>query len=284
MKANTLTHFTESDSRYSERRTSRALFRWFVFSQLILWTPSVNLQASSEDFAVRDLPTESIPLEDKKNPVNDFLRSLDFNKTESREIVERNLEAIQLASKAYDVPDWMIATIIYVETAQGLPNAWRWNDSASRDLFVGFGRRTSMGVMQVQQNPEEIGLDNHWQRMMFARNYQASEDQQIFDGTRHIAAVLSQPNRIEYRTNPDFIWSTHKLRVVAHEYNSGPVNWKHTTWEEARPHEYSELFIKFLPDAYRAIHGNDLTEWPLLDVPEELLTPIEVQPEAELIN
>lgn len=276
-----LIRLPKSGAHYSERRTSRAFFRWFVLSQLILWTPSINLQASADHLDETEDLVTSIPVQtdsDNKNIVKDFLRSLEFNKSESKEIVQRNVEAIRLASKAYDVPDWMIATIIYVETAQGIPAAWRWNDSASRDLFVGFGRRTSMGVMQVQQNPEELGLDDHWQRMMFAREYQANEDLQILDGANHIAAVLNQPKRNDCR-KPDFVWSTHKLQVVAHEYNTGPINWKDTEWRDAITYEYGALFTKFLPDAYRALYGNDLSEWPLLDVPEELLIPIEEDPQ-----
>lgn len=208
-----------------------------------------------------------------RGPVKTFLQSLDYNRDESSKIISRNIESIRSDAKLYNVPDWMIATIIYVETAQGIPGAWRWNDTASRDLFVNIGRPTSMGVMQVRQDPDELGLESHWQRMMYASDYQRDESRQIDDGTRHLQAVLTQSNRLGDQDADAFQWSTHKLAVIAHEYNVGPDNWRGTDWEEAIPNDYGTLFIKYLPSAYRDLYGNDLSAWPLMEVPEELLKP-----------
>jgi hypothetical protein len=270
--------FTNSTKKTSEVAPNRRWFRYLVISGLVIWTPTLNIQAAANS----DIPTlppeytqqfelDPISGTNSKPGVKAFLQTLDYNREESREIVTRNADTIKYASHAYGVPDWMIAGIIYVETAQGIPGAWRWNDSASRDLFIGFGRPTSMGVMQVRQNPEELGLEDHWQRMSFARTYQEDESIQILDGARHIQDVLKQDNRLGSRNASDFQWSTHKLAVIAHEYNTGPINWRNTTWEEAIPSSYGELFTKFLPDAYQALHGTDLTTWPLPEVPEELL-------------
>lgn len=259
---------------------SPAWFRVLIISGLVIWTPTLNFKAmASAD--IPELPEEYLqqfqtstdwPTSSKPG-VKTFLQSLDYNREESREIVTRNADAIRSASQAYGVPDWMIAGIIYVETAQGIPGAWRWNDSASRDLFIGFGRPTSMGIMQVRQSPDDLGLEDHWQRMAFARSYTENEEAQIIDGAKHLREVLLQQNRLGTASASDFQWSTHKLAVIAHEYNTGPINWRATTWEEAEPSSYGELFTKFLPDAYQALHENDLTTWPLPEVPEELLQP-----------
>ncbi len=258
----------------------RGWLRWVVISQILIWTPVITLQASSDAEKAMTPATHVIPSEPGSqveqlgpHPIKRLFPSLDFNQRESRAIVQRNSENIRLAAKANKVPDWMIATIIYVETAQGIPSAWRWNDAASRDLFVGLGKKTSMGVMQVQQDPVDIGLSDHWQRMMFAQNYRSDESLQIFDGAAHLAAVLRQQNRLGPEGQSEFQWSHHKLRVVAHEYNSGPPNWRGTEWEEAVPLDYGDLFIKFLPDAYDALYQGDLSEWPLPEIPEELLVP-----------
>ncbi|MFM9874410.1 MAG: hypothetical protein ACKVQS_13220 [Fimbriimonadaceae bacterium] len=272
--------FSKATKKEAKSATNTRWFRCFVISGLIVWTPTLNFEAiASSDIPelpeayLQQFQTSSDLQTESKPGVKDFLQSLDYNREESREIVTRNAEAIQSASAAYSVPDWMIAGIIYVETAQGIPGAWRWNDSASRDLFVGFGRPTSMGVMQVRQNPDELGLKDHWQRMMFARTYTEDEEIQINDGAKHLQAVLQQSNRLGSTSANDFQWSTHKLAVIAHEYNTGPTNWRNTTWDEAIPSTYGELFTKFLPDAYQALHGTDLTNWPLPEVPEELLNP-----------
>jgi|GEM_PF-3599214 len=274
--------FLKTNKSKAELATSRRWFRLSVISGLIIWTPTLNFEAAANS-ELPELPpeyTQQFELTQasgngSKSGVKTFLQSLDYNREESRGIVERNADTIRYASHAYGVPDWMIAGIIYVETAQGIPGAWRWNDSASRDLFIGFGRPTSMGVMQVRQNPEELGLEDHWQRMAFARTYQEDESIQILDGARHIQEVLLQEKRLGSTPVSQFQWSTHKLAVIAHEYNTGPVNWRNTTWEEAEPSSYGELFTKFLPDAYQALHGTDLTDWPLPEVPEELLNQTE---------
>ncbi len=276
---------SKTTKKEKEVANSRRFFRWFVISGLVIWTPTLNTeaQASADLKPLPDAYTQQFEISADASPnsngrVKTFLQSLDYNREESREIVARNAETIRYASTAYGVPDWMIAGIIYVETAQGIPGAWRWNDSASRDLFIGFGRPTSMGVMQVRQNPDEIGLEDHWQRMAFARTYQEDESIQILDGARHIQEVLQQKNRIGSNPVNDFQWSTHKLAVIAHEYNTGPINWRATTWEEAQTYDYGELFVKFLPQAYKALYGNDLSAWPLLEVPEELLI-VEAEPQ-----
>jgi hypothetical protein len=213
--------------------------------------------------------------EEPHPPQVSFIQSLDYNRHESSEIVRRNAAAIREASRNTGVPDWMIATIIYVETAQGVPGAWRWNDVASRDLFVSVGRPTSMGVMQVKQNPEELGLESHWQRMEYARLYEADESAQIADGAAKLRQVLEQSNRLG-QTPPDtFQWSNHKLSVIAHEYNTGPVSWRGTEWQQAEPGPYGDLFVKFLPFAFQDLYGTNLTDWPLLDLPVELLPPTE---------
>lgn len=255
----------------------RPWVRLLVISQILIWTPVINLQASKtgESFSepvpgiVAPTATDD-PEFINPNPLKRFMQSLDYNRPESREIVRRNADTIRLAARVNKVPDWMIATIIYVETAQGIPNAWHWNDAASRDLFVGFGRKTSMGVMQVQQDPADLGLSDHWQRMMFAQSYRGDETLQIFDGAAHLAAVLRQSNRLGRSDGDGFHWSRHKLRVVAHEYNAGPPNWRGTDWDDAVPLEYGELFIKFLPDAYDALYEGDLSDWPLPEIPKEL--------------
>lgn len=246
----------------------RSVARWIIAIPVLIWTPTVYFPAAAD--ATLPAPVDAVATDYTPNPLKSFLQSLDYNRDEARSIVERNRDDIQLAARAFNVPDWMIASIIYVETAQGIPGAWRLNDSASRDLFIGFGRKTSMGVMQVQQDPDKLGLEDHWQRMNYARTYQANETMQILDGARHLQAALTQSNRLAGHNPNDYRWTTHKLAVIAHEYNTGPINWRNTTWEEAQPLDYGDLFTKFLPDAYHALHGNDLTEWPLLYIPEEL--------------
>lgn len=271
------------------RRTAANLAKAGLMAGFVALTPMLRLTASAE--SEMTLPPEEIQaiqlaqsqsggsLQTPRGPVKEFLQSLDYNRDEATEIVTRNAESIRADAKLYNVPDWMIATVIYVETAQGLPGAWRWNDAASRDLFVNIGRPTSMGVMQVRQDPEELGLETHWQRMMFASDYEQNESWQIDDGARHLQAVLNQQNRLGGRDATAFQWSTHKLAVVAHEYNVGPSNWRGTEWEEAIPNDYGELFNKYLPTAYRALYGEDLSAWPLMEVPEELLTPAKSEPD-----
>lgn len=262
-------------------KKSTSHLRLLGLSCLAFCTPTLNHLAVADaslpeldsHFAINPagIPYDTTVYNDHPDTVKAFLQTLDYNREESREIVARNADNIREASRVYNVPDWMIATIIYVETAQGIPGAWRWNDSASRDLFISIGRPTSMGIMQVQQNPDDIGLENHWQRMMFANAYQEDEFGQILDGTHHLQDVLRQPNRLGTSSPLTFQWSTHKLAVIAHEYNTGPSNWRNTRWDDAKPLDYGQLFVKFLPDAYRTLYGNDLSAWPLLEVPEELL-------------
>lgn len=207
---------------------------------------------------------------------------LDLNTAESRAIVQRNRHAIELASRAYAVPAWLIAGVIFVETGQGLPGAWTWNEMGSRQKFI-VGQPASLGVMQVRYDPAELGLESISERKAFVDLFTQDETWQILAGARRLADVLAQENRFgpSYRAQVmAHEWTQKDVRTVAHEYNSGPPHWKGTTWEEAQPLGYGEAFWKFLPEAYKALTDQPLPN-PLrsaCEIPASVFEPWEQSP------
>ncbi len=239
-------------------------WRIALIAPMLFWAPDFSkartdasqLLELSQATALADGSAEGYEI----HPVKAALQSLEFNVPEAEQIVAENRNTIIRVSRAYGVPAWMVAGIIYVETAQGVPSAWHWNDSASASVFTAGARPASIGIMQVRQDPSEMGLDHPMERAMFAAQYREDVTTQIVDGSRHLAAVLAQPNRLgpDYRAQRGMVPYTEKmLRTIAHEYNSGPDNWKGTSFEDAVPLDYGELFMRYLPRAYEALYRED---------------------------